>query len=432
MSRRLPPLSHPIDAEVRVPGDKSISHRALILGTLARGRSDLANLSPARDVAATAAVLAASGASLELFDDGRVGLGGARAAAPALRSPAGVLDCANSGTTMRLVAGVLAGHAIDAVLDGDESLRRRPMERVAAPLRALGATVECSDGHAPIRVRGTPRPRALVHRLEVASAQVKSAILLAGLFAEGPTTVAEPAPTRDHTERLLRACGIDVATVPDGVRVQPGPLSPLVLRIPGDLSSAAPFLALAAARPGSRVRCPSVTLNPGRTGFLEVLQAMGALVEIEEEPPAAGVEPQGTVTVTGAPLGPVRVQGPLVPRCIDELPLVALLATQAEGRTVIAGAAELRVKESDRIAAVAAGLRALGAAVEEAPDGLAVDGPTSLRAARVDAAGDHRLAMAWGVAASLAAGGATEVASASCVSVSYPRFFEELVALTAR
>ena len=427
---RVGPITR-VAGEVSVPGDKSISHRVLILAALARGRSYAANLSPAEDVARTAACLVDLGASVRVSAAGRM-TGDGDGEGGDLRTPARVLDCGNSGTTMRLLAGLLAGHDLEAVLDGDASLRRRPMERVAAPLRRMGAEVEPSAaGTPPLRVRGRDRLRGGEHVLAVASAQLKSAILLAGLRADAPTRVVEPGPSRDHTERLLRLCGIAVEAGAGGVEVVPGPLSPFGLRVPGDLSSAAFLLALAAARPGSRLRCPGVTLNPGRTGFLEGLAAMGARVEVAETAAAGGVEPVGTVEVEGGPLRAATVAGDLVPRCIDELPVLAVLATQAEGTTRIAGAAELRVKESDRIAAVAAGLRRLGAAVEEQPDGLLVSGPVRLRPTVLDSGGDHRLAMAWAVAADLVPAGAGDsvVTGAQACAVSYPGFFADLARL---
>jgi 3-phosphoshikimate 1-carboxyvinyltransferase len=265
-----------IDAEVTVPGDKSMSHRALLLGAQAKGRTYIGNASPAADVSATAACLRACGAWVRDFPPDRYALDGA-GVGRSLRSPDNVLDCANSGTTMRLLAGVLAGTDCEATLDGDASLRRRPMARVVDPLVAMGADVTASpNGTAPLRVRGHRGLRGLTWRSPVASAQVKSAILLAGLSADGPTTVIEPVPTRDHTERMLAMCGVEGVTSGAGVTVHPGPLQPFGLRVPGDLSSAAFFLALAASRPGWRVRCPGVGLNPGRTGILSVLEAMGA------------------------------------------------------------------------------------------------------------------------------------------------------------
>jgi 3-phosphoshikimate 1-carboxyvinyltransferase len=429
--RRAPGVAS-VDGAVQVPGDKSISHRALILGALIRGRSYVGNLSPAADVAATAHVLRQCGGSVRPFGDGRSSMDGAGPGI-SLRSPAGPLDCANSGTTMRLMAGVLAAHDAVATLVGDASLQGRPMERVAGPLRAMGAEVRTDRGHAPLVVRGTPAPLGIDHSLIVASAQVKSAILLAGLNAQGPTVVREPLPTRDHTERLLRACGADLTADGASVTLRPSRLEPFGLRVPGDISAAAFFMVLAAARPGWRVRCPGIGLNPGRTGVLDVLAAMGARIEVEEGAPAAGVEPQGDVTVTGGWLHGVPVEAAMVPRCIDELPAIAVAASQAEGRTEFRGAGELRNKESDRITALVAGLRSLGVSAEETSDGLVVEGPARLRPAHLDAAGDHRLAMAWAVAAALVDPDAGDcvIAGADTVAVSYPGFFDDLGALTS-
>ena len=418
-----------VSGTVAVPGDKSISHRALLLGALARGRSYVGNLSPADDVARTAACLAACGAGVRPFGEDRALCEGA-GTGRSLQSPTAALDCGNSGTTMRLLAGVLAHHDLEAVLDGDASLRRRPMRRVAGPLTAMGAVVTTAEGGtAPLTVRGRRPLHGGEHDLPVASAQLASAILFAGLGADGPVTVRLPAPARDHTERMFRMCGIDVAAVDGGTRITPGSPEPFGLRIPGDLSSAAFLLALAAAIPGGDVTCTGVTLNPGRTGILEVLAAMGAEVTVEEGVDAGGHEPTGDVRVRAGALTAVRIGDALVPRLLDELPVLAVLATQCDGVTEISGAAELRVKESDRIATVVAGLRAFGADVEERPDGMVIQGRVRLHAARVDAAGDHRLAMAWAVAGSLAAGGPTAIDGAECVAVSWPSFFADLASV---
>ena len=421
-----------LEGEVRVPGDKSISHRALILGALARGRSYLGGLAPGEDVAHTASCLEACGVFIRIHGDGRAMVEG-NGPERALIAPADRLDCGNSGSTMRMLAGPLAGHPITACLDGDASLRRRPMRRIAVPLQEMGAAVRLGpEGTAPITIEGRRPLRAISFEPPVASAQVKTAVLLAGLFADGPTTVVEPAPTRDHTERLLQLCGVQVARGDGRVTVAPAVLEPFGLRIPGDLSSAAFFLCLAAARDGWRVRCPDVGLNPGRNGVLDVLRAMGAGVEVAEGEPAGGVEPVGDVEVRGGILHGTRIEGALVPRLIDELPVIAVLATQAEGVTEIHGAAELRAKESDRIACLAAGLRRMGARCETLPDGLLIEGPNRLVPAAVDAAGDHRLAMAFAVAATLcAAPGETRIAGAESVAISYPGFFEDLAALSA-
>ena len=423
---------HRLEGEVRVPGDKSISHRALILGALARGRTYLGGLAPGEDVAHTASCLEACGVFVRIYGDGRAMVEG-NGPDHALSAPGHRLDCGNSGSTMRMLAGAIAGHPITVCLQGDASLMRRPMRRIAAPLQEMGAAVRLGpDGTAPMTVEGHRPLRAISFEPPVASAQVKTAVLLAGLFADGPTTVLEPAPTRDHTERLLELCGIEVASREGRVTVIPGALQPFGLRIPGDISSAAFFLCLAAAREGWRVRCPEVGLNPGRDGVIEVLRAMGASVDVLEREPAGGVEPVGDVEVRGGPLRGTRIGGALVPRLIDELPVIAVLATQAEGVTEIRDAAELRTKESDRIAHLAEGLRRMGAACETLPDGLVIEGPTRLVPAAVDAAGDHRLAMAFAVAGCLAAGqGLTHIAGAESVAISYPGFFEDLGQLSS-
>ncbi len=410
-------------ARLRVPGDKSISHRALILNALAAGEARVHGLAPGLDVASTAAALRALGARVE--PDGG---GAARVTGGAQWRAAGPVDCGNSGTTARLLLGVLAARASGVVtLTGDGSLSRRPMGRVAEPLREMGATIGGGD-RLPLTVEG----RALTggaFRLEVASAQVKSAILLAALSAEGATVIEEPGESRDHTERMLAAMGADVRVAGRRVELRPGPpLTAVDVDVPGDFSSAAFFLARAALVPGSEVVVEDVGLNPRRTGFLDVLSAMGAEVEVTVE--SDGMEPMGRVRVTGRGLAGVRLEPDLVPRAIDELPLVAVLAAAAEGETVIAGAAELKVKESDRIAAIVRGLTALGADVEAGADGLTVRGPTPLKGAALDAVGDHRIGMALAVAAS-AAEGASTLAGAEWIDVSYPGFLDRLAALAS-
>jgi 3-phosphoshikimate 1-carboxyvinyltransferase len=422
-----------IDAQVTVPGDKSMTHRALLLGAQAKGRSYIGNASPAADVGATAACLRACGAWVRDFPPDRYALDGA-GVGTSLRSPEQVLDCGNSGTTMRLLAGMLAGTDCEATLDGDASLRRRPMARVVDPLLAMGADVTASpNGTAPLRVRGHRTLSGVTWRSPVASAQVKSAILLAALSGNGPTTIVEPLPSRDHTERMLRMCGVDVVSDGPTVTVSPGDIQPFGFRVPADISSAAFFLALAASRRGWRVRCPGVGTNPGRTGILTALEMMGADVLLTDGEPAGGVEPVGDVEVRGAPLRGVTISGALTVRCIDELPVLAVLATQADGDTEVRDAAELRGKEVDRIAVLETGLRALGAACESSADGFVVHGPSRLRAARLDAAGDHRLAMAWAIAAALVGdgGGESVITGAEVAEVSYPSFFADLARLMA-
>ncbi len=408
------------DARMRVPGDKSISHRALMFNALADGHAEVQGLAPGADVGSTMAALRALGVDVEPTgpQDARI-CGGAPWAAD---DP---VDCRNAGTTARLLLGALAPRAAGPVtLTGDGSLSGRPMGRVVAPLRAMGARIEGGD-QLPLTVEG----RRLVgreHRLGVASAQVSTALLLAGLAADGPTTVVEPARSRDHTERLLAAMGADVERDGLALSVRPGRLHAVDVDVPGDLSAAAPFLALAAAIPGALIVVEDVGLNPTRTGFLDILEAFGADVRatvVRTDP-----EPRGTLAVAGRPLRAVSLGGELVPRAIDELPLVAVLATRARGTTRVAGAAELRVKESDRVATIAAGLGALGAAIRPRSDGFEVDGPRRLTGSRLDAAGDHRIGMALAVAALLAKGD-SELAGAQWIDVSFPGFLERLLAL---
>ena len=413
---RLAPLGR-IRARLRVPGDKSISHRALILNALAEGTARVTGLAPGLDVRSTAAALAALGAEIAPASAGAVTVTG-----PAAWKADGPVDCGNSGTTARLLLGALAPRARgEVVVDGDGSLRRRPMDRVARPLAAMGAEIveRNGPGRLPLAVRG----RALCgasHRLEIASAQVKSALLLAGLAAEGATAIAEPYRSRDHTERMLLAMGARLEI--DGeIRLRPGPIRATDVAVPGDLSSASFFLALAAAR--GEVVVEGVGLNPGRTGFLSILERLGAAVVVEPE--AGPIEPSGSVTVRADGLRGIAVGADEVPGAIDELPLLAVLATQADGETVVTGARELRVKESDRIAAIVTGLSAMGADVEALPDGFVVRGPTRLAGASLDAAGDHRIGMALAVAASLAEGESV-LAGAEWVDVSYPGFFDAL------
>ena len=408
--------------EIRVPGDKSIAHRALILGALAGGESRLEGVPAGQDVLATEACLRSLGVRIERTSgnaaiEGR-GLG-------ALQAPAGELDCLNSGTTMRLLSGVLAGSALKATLNGDASLRQRPMARVVEPLRAMGARIECADGRAPLRIEGA-RLRGARHLLTVASAQVKSALLLAGLHADGASSIKEPVQTRDHTERLMRAMGARLSTVEGVLQLepQPAPLEPLRISIPGDFSSAAFWLGAAAIRPGWSVRVLGVGLNPTRTGFLSMLRAMGAEIRVDKQPDAS-TEPSGDVTVTGRSLGALQVDRSQVAAAIDEIPILMVVATQAEGVSSIEGAGELRLKESDRLRAMTDGLRLMGAKVEELAEGVRVTGPTRLRFADVEAAGDHRVAMALAVAG-LLADRPPRISGAESAGVSYPGFFQQL------
>jgi 3-phosphoshikimate 1-carboxyvinyltransferase len=472
--------SGPLRGRLHIPGDKSISVRAVLLGALADGSSRADHWLPADDCLAAVECVRRLGIDVEVSGAQENSPLLPCSSAPPLLStslivhgkglrglaePADVLDCRGSGTTMRLIAGILAGRPFYSVLTGNEQLRRRPMARVAEPLRQMGATVLGRDGGRlpPLTIRGGGL-HGIDYTLPVASAQVKSAILLAGLFADGPTTVREPAPTRDHTERMLRAAGVkiwDDKATPSPLQKAEGrrqkaansdstilptaycllptanegagglgqvitltpdarSLNPLSLVVPGDFSSAAFFIVAACLVPGSELVIEGVGVNPTRTGLLDALARMGAQVGLENRHESGG-EPVADLVVRPAGLQAVEVSGDLVPRMIDEFPVFAVAATQAEGETVVRDAAELRVKESDRVAAVVGELRKMGAKIEERPDGFIVEGPTRLRGTRVDSQGDHRLAMALTVAG-LVAEGETIVEGAECVSKSFPGF----------
>jgi 3-phosphoshikimate 1-carboxyvinyltransferase len=427
--------------EVAVPGDKSVSHRALILGALADGDTVVTGFSGGEDNRRTAAALGALGVGVTergttVVVHG-VGLGG-------LRAPTAALDCGNSGTTMRLLCGLLAGRPFGARLDGDDSLRQRPMRRVAEPLGRMGARIEGEPGRVPGEIRpplrlaglaAGQRLTGIVADLAVASAQVKSALLLAGLLARGVTRVTEPSCSRDHTERLMRRLGLPLREVEgarpgvaiDGDAVRPYAARPL--RVPGDLSSAAFLLAAAAVVPGSRVTVRGVGVNPTRTGVLDAFAAMGLVVARRAEREEDG-EPVADLTAQAGELNATAIAGSLSVRAIDEMPVLAALATRAAGVTEIRDAAELRVKESDRIATMAAELRRLGAEVEEMPDGLRIAGPARLRGATCAAHGDHRVAMALCVAA-LAAEGESVIEDTASIATSFPGFVTTLRALGA-
>jgi 3-phosphoshikimate 1-carboxyvinyltransferase len=410
------------DARLSVPGDKSIAHRALLFGGIATGVSELRAMPRGEAVQATRRAMEALG--VVISDEAGVMRVEGRGF-EALRRPSAPLDAGNSGTTMRLLAGLLAGRAFPAEIVGDAWLSRRPMERVAAPLRLMGAQIETlgAGGRPPLRIHGA-QLRGIDYELPVASAQLKSAVLLAGLQAVGATSVAEPVRSRDHTERMLRAMGAAVTSDSTRVLLEPGAsLRPLVMSLPGDVSSAAPWLCAAALNPGWRVVVQNVGTNPGRTGFLDVLDRVGARVQRDPLPEEGG-EPRATLTVEGGDLRAIEIEAEEVPRLIDELALVAVLGARATGTTRVRGAAELRVKESDRIDGIGAILRAMGGGFFASPDGFTVVGSTPLHGAAVDAHGDHRLAIAAAIAG-LVAEGETQVSGAESVMVSYPGFWED-------
>jgi len=415
---------------VAVPGDKSISHRAVLLGAIGEGETRVHGFGGGGDTEATVRAARALGIRIdEVAEDELIVHGkGLRG----LGAPANPIDCENAGTLIRLLAGILAGQEGRFELAGDESLSARPMERIAEPLRRMGARVVTTDGHAPIVIEGTDALRGIEYALPVASAQVKSAVLLAGLYAAGATTVVEPAPTRDHTELMLEAAGVRIRRRPTSVTVQPAQALRLGdVEVPGDFSSAAPLLVAAAIVPGSDVTVHGLGLNPRRTGLLDVLERMGARIAVYNRR-RAGAEPVGDVQIQHAELVATRVGAEEVPLLVDELPLVALAASHARGETAVAGAGELRLKETDRIEAVADALRACGAHVHARPDGWTITGvPARLRGGRVDARGDHRIAM-LGAVAGLASREGVEIEGADSVAISFPGFYDMLDSLVTR
>lgn len=425
MRLRVRPVAQ-LRGAVRVPGDKSISHRAALFGALADGVTEVEGFLEAEDCLRTIAAVGALGAEVTRQGPGRYRIAGAGLGG--LREPDDVVDCGNSGTTARLLIGVLAGQPFWTVLTGDASLRRRPMARVAQPLRRMGATVvgRAEGTRLPLAVRGAERVTAIAYESPVASAQVKSAVLLAGLRAEAPVSVTEPAPSRDHTERMLRQFGVPVSRAGRTVTLTPAPLRATPIRVPGDLSSAAFPLVAALVAARADVTVSGVGVNPTRTGLLDVLEAMGAAIDVRPEPlAAAGAEPVAGLAARACPLRGTKVSGPLIPRLIDEVPVLTVAALTAAGSTEIADAAELRVKESDRIAAIAREFGKMGARISERPDGMLIEGGTRLRGARVDSGGDHRMAMALAVAA-LGAEGETVIEDTACVATSFPGFAELL------
>ena len=426
---------------VRVPGDKSISHRALLFGAIAEGTTRIEGLLPAEDPLSTAACLRAMGVAVSPIEAGQpvlvegVGLDG-------FQEPEDVLDCGNSGTTMRLMLGLLAGRSgRHFVLNGDASLRRRPMQRVGGPLSAMGARISGRSGGnlAPLAIEGVPLRGTTIHT-PVASAQVKSAIILAALTAEGCTTVIEPVqsrdhsePTRDHTESMLRAFGAQLSVGGAGnteVTITPGAsLRGQEVIVPGDISSAAFWLVAAAITPGADLTVENVGLNPSRTGILDVLEQMGAQIELLNARDVAG-EPVGDLRVTHGPLQAFSIGAELIPRLVDEIPVLAVAACCAEGISRVTGAEELRVKETDRLAVMARQLGAMGARIEEFADGMTIQGGVELHGAAVDSETDHRVAMSLAVAAQIARG-ATNLERAEAAAVSYPNFWDDLQRLQA-
>ncbi len=418
----------PLKGETSVPPDKSISHRAAIFSSIAEGRSIVRNYLMARDPLSTLNALRLLGVDISVEGSTLVisgkGLQG-------LREPEDVIDCENSGTTMRLLSGLLAGQPFFSVLTGDSSLRQRPMGRVILPLRMMGAHLVArkNDSLPPVAIKGGDL-KGIEYPSPHASAQVKSAVLLAGLYAEGKTSVIEPHKSRDHTERMLSSMGVEIKV--EGLKVTltpPEELNPVDITIPGDFSSAAFFVVAALIIPGSEVLIRNVGVNPSRTGLLDILMRMGAEVEILNQREVSGEPVADILSKYTAGLRATEVKEEEIPSAIDEFPVLTVAATQAEGITTIRGASELRVKESDRIAAMVSELRKMGAEIEEYPDGVSIKGPVKLKGAQLSSYGDHRIAMALSVAALLSDSPST-IDDSSSVDISFPGFYEILYRLS--
>ena len=417
---------------LRLPGDKSISHRVALIAALASESSEISNFSTAQDCASTLACLQELGVSIERRDQKLVFAGNQKLVAP--RRP---LDCGNSGSTLRILSGVLAGHDLTAELTGDESLNSRPMRRIIEPLELMGAKIEATEGKAPLQIHGSAKLNPITYKLPVASAQVKSAILFAGLNAAGRTVVIETTTSRDHTERLFNGFGVPVTTNTDLSVSLDGParFNGGAITVPGDVSSAAYFVAAAMLLPQSQLTIEGVGLNPTRAAFLSVLSSWGADISTGHVQTERN-EPFGTINVRGginalANETDRTLSRAMIPSLIDELPLLAVVGSQIPGGIRIRDASELRLKESDRLATTALNLRAMGAEVEEFEDGLSVSGPAALNGALIDSRNDHRIAMAFAVAA-LIAKGETRIAGSECVAISFPEFFPLLESLAKR
>ncbi len=406
--------------ELTMPGDKSISHRALMLGAIADGETHIDNFLNTGDCLSTAAVLRALGVRIDGVGEEVVVVHGA--GLNGLRAAESVLDAGNSATTARLMTGLLAGQSFSSSITGDESLRSRPMDRVVAPLTAMGAQISgpSGDDKLPLTITGSAL-QGIKYDTPVASAQIKSALLLAGLYAAGRTTVREPYPSRDHTERMLEVMGAAVAAEGGGVTVTGGTtLTGTAISVPGDISSAAFFIVAAILTASSRLVIRQVGMNSGRIGLLDVLKTMGAPITYDAMT-IKNKEPRADIIVTSGPLRATTVSAETVPRLVDEIPILAVAATQAIGQTSIKGAAELRVKESDRLSVITANLRSMGAKIRETADGLVIKGPTPLHGAAVKSLGDHRMAMAMIVAGVIAAG-ETVIDNEACIDISFPGF----------
>lgn len=416
-----------LSGKIKIPGDKSISHRSIMFGSLAKGRTTVSGFLLGEDCLSTIDCFRKLGVQIELNGNNVV------IESPGIADwdePSDILYTGNSGTTTRLMAGILAGSNVFSVMTGDESIAKRPMQRVTIPLRTMGAKISGrEDGkYTPLAIEGTAL-KAIEYDMPVASAQVKSAILLAALRAKGTTTIKESVPTRDHTERMMRQFGLDIISENQKITLKGGQeLQATHVEVPGDISSAAFFLVAAAIANGSHLTLENVGLNPTRDGIIEVMEKMGAALEIKMEDREAA-EPSGTIHVSSSQLKGTVIEGSLIPRLIDEIPVIALLATQAKGKTIIRDAEELKVKETDRITAVVDTLKKMGANIEATEDGMIIEGPTQLSGAEVDSFGDHRIGMMASIA-SLITNGPIVLNNSDCISISYPDFFEHLEAIS--
>lgn len=406
-----------VQGRIRVPGDKSISHRSLMLGGIATGRTEVKGFLPSADCHATMGALRAMGVRVEELGEDRLCVHGV--GARGLRGAGSLLDMGNAGTAIRLFMGLLSGQRFESTLSGDASLQRRPMERVAKPLRLMGASIDTQDGKPPVRIHPVSRLHGIDYALPVASAQVKSAILLAALYAEGRTRVTEPAPTRDHTERMLESLGVHLTRAGGAVTIDGGQqLTAAPIEVPGDFSSAAFFIVAGCIAARGSFVIENVGVNPTRTGLIDILKLMGADIRLHAR--GQGAEPIADIEIHAAPLRGIRVPEALVPLAIDEFPVLFIAAASATGQTVVTGAGELRVKESDRLAVMAEGLTALGIRNELAADGITIEGGR-FGAGRIDSHGDHRIAMAFAIA-SLRADGPIHVDDVENVGTSFPGF----------
>ena len=424
--------AHCFGGKISVPGDKSISHRAVMLAALADGTSKIEGFLPSEDCLATLGAMKSLGVTVDFLDETDLGPSSllVHGCGMVTAEPDHAIDCGNSGTTMRLLSGILAGQDFTSRLIGDDSLSKRPMNRVIKPLSGMGASIQAEGegGSAPLVIHGGAL-NGTTYELPVASAQVKSAILLAGLFAEGMTTVIQPVETRDHTERMLDLFNVRTSIDGKAISIMGGQqLQSCDFVVPGDISSAAFWLAAAAVSPGAHLRIQNVGLNPTRSGILDVLERMGADINSVASIDGRG-ERIGEITVSGGDLTGIEISGDLVANIIDELPILAVTAALAGGTTVIRDAGELRVKETDRIAAVAKNLQAMGAQIEEFDDGMTIYGGRLLHGAAIDSYGDHRIAMAFAIAG-LFADGETIIRDAECIAVSYPGFDRDLQLLS--